>query len=134
VVVAVVVAIVFVVFITPVAFGVPTLRIGVPPPMAIAPAMFAGFCEVVTGAVSLGTAIAVVLDSFVKPVVGAVNASLAVVTIGTQGGGCAEGGKGREGCCQERGFAEVVYPSMWQVHLLSLLVRTSLEKEGRVAG
>jgi hypothetical protein len=131
--VAVVVAIVFVVLISPVAFGVPALRIGVPPPMAIAPAMFAGFGEVVTGAVGLGTAIAVMLDSLVKAVIGAVNASLAVV-IGTQGGGCAEGGKGREGCCQERGFAEVVYPSKWQVHCFSsLLVRTSLEMERRVA-
>jgi hypothetical protein len=117
--VAVVVAIVFMVFITPVAFGVPALRIGVPPPMAIAPAMFAGFGEVVTGAVGLGTAIAVMLDSFVKPAVGAVNASLAVV-IGTQGGGCAQCDKGREGCSQERGLTEVVDPSMWQVHFFVL--------------
>jgi hypothetical protein len=88
VVISVVVAIVFVVFITPVAFGMPGPGIGVPPPMAIAPTMFAGFGEVVAGAVSLGTAIAVMLDSFVKPAVGAVNTSLAVV-IGTQGWGCA---------------------------------------------
>jgi hypothetical protein len=119
--VAVVIAmIVLVVLITPVAFGVPAPRIGVPPPMAIAPAMFAGFGEVVTGAVGLGTAIAVMLDSFVKPAVCAVNASLAVVTIGTQGGGCAECGKGREGCSQQRGFTEVVDPSMWQVHFFVL--------------
>jgi hypothetical protein len=108
VVISVVVAIVFVVFITPVAFGMPGAGIGVPPPMAIAPAMFAGFGKVVTGAVGLGTAIAVMLDSFVKPAVGAVNASLAVV-IGAQGGGCA---KGREGCYEERGFTEVVDASM----------------------
>jgi hypothetical protein len=88
VVISVVIAVVFVVFITPVAFGMPRPGIGVPPPMTIAPAMFAGFGEVVTGAVGLGTAIPMMLDSFVKAVVGAVNASLAVV-IGTQGGGCA---------------------------------------------
>jgi hypothetical protein len=96
--------------------------------------VFASFREVVASAVGLRTAIAVVLDSFVKPVVGAVNAFLAVVVIGAEVGGCAESGKGREGCCDQGGFAEVVYPSMWQVHLLSLLVRTSLEMEGRVAG
>jgi hypothetical protein len=57
--------IVLVVLISPVTFGVPAPGIGVPPPMAIAPAMFASFGEVVTGAVGLGTAIAVTLDSFV---------------------------------------------------------------------
>jgi hypothetical protein len=118
--VPVVIAVVLVVFIAPVAFGMPSPGIGVPPPVAIAPAMFAGFGEVVTGAVGLGTAIAVMLDSFVKPAVGAVNAFLAVVPIGTQGGGCAECGKRREGCSQERGFTEVVDPSMWQVHFFVL--------------
>jgi hypothetical protein len=90
VVISVVIAmIVLVVLISPVAFGVPTLRIGVPPPMAIAPAVFASFGEVVTGAVGLGTAIAVMLDSLVKPAVGAVNTSLTVVIISAQAGGSA---------------------------------------------
>jgi hypothetical protein len=51
--------------------------------------MFASFGEAVAGAVGLGTAIAMVLDSFVEPVVGAINASLAVVLISAQAGGCA---------------------------------------------
>jgi hypothetical protein len=132
--ISVVITIVLVVFISPVAFGVPGLGVGVPPPMAAAPAVLASFSEIVTGAIGFGTAIAMVLDSLVKPVVGAVNALLAVVVISAEGGGCAESGKGREGCCDQGGFAEVVYPSMWQVHLLSLLVRASLDREGRVAG
>jgi hypothetical protein len=61
-----------------------------------------------------------VLDSFVKAVVGAVDASLAVVVISAQGGGCAKCGEGREDCCDQGGFAEVVYPSMWQVHFIVL--------------
>ena len=132
--ISVVVTIVLVIFVSPVAVGVPGLGVGVPPPMTVAPAVLASFSEIVTGAIGFGTAIAMVLDSLVKPVVGAVNAFLAVVVIGAEVGGCAESGKGREGCCDQGGFAEVVYPSMWQVHLLSLLVRTSLDREGRVAG
>jgi len=85
--ITVVVAIVLVVFISPIAIGVPALGVGIPPPVTIAPAMFASFGEVVTGAVGLGTAIAVVLDSLVKAVVGAINAFLAVVVISAQAGG-----------------------------------------------
>jgi hypothetical protein len=132
--VTIAVAIVLVVFISPVAFGVPALGVTVPPPVIASPAVLAGFRKVVTGAVSLRTAIAVVLDRLVKPVVGAVNASLAVIIISTQAGGCAKCGKGREGCCEQCGLAEMLCPSMWQVHLFSLLVRTSLARERRVAG
>jgi hypothetical protein len=114
-VISVVVSIVLVVFISPVTVGVPAPGVGVPPAVAVAPAIFASFGEIVTGAVGLGTAVAVVFDSFMEPVVGVVDASLAVV-ISAQRGGCAKCGKGREGCCDQGGFAEVVDPSMWQVH------------------
>jgi hypothetical protein len=116
--VTVTVTIVLVVFISPIAFGAPTLGIGVPPPMAVGPAIFASLGKLVTGVVGFGTAIAMVLDSFVESVVSAVNAFLAVVFISAEGGGCAECGKGREGCCDQSGFAEIVFPSMWQVHFL----------------
>jgi hypothetical protein len=116
--VTVTIAVALVVFISPIALGVPAMGVGIPPPVTVAPAMFASFGEVVAGAVGLGTAIAVVLDSLMKSAVGAINAFLAVVVISAEGGGCAEGGKGREGCCDQCGFAEVVCPSMWQVHLL----------------
>ena len=82
-------AIFLMVVILPVAFRMPTLGILIPPPVTAGPAVFASFREVVTGAVCLGTAIAVVLDSLVEPVVGAVNTSLAIVFISAQGGGCA---------------------------------------------
>jgi hypothetical protein len=87
--VPVMIAIVLVVFVSPVALGMPALGVGIPPPVPIAPAVFASFREVVTGAVSLRTAIAVVLNSLVKPVVGAIDASLAVIVISAQAGGCA---------------------------------------------
>jgi hypothetical protein len=116
--VTVTVTVVLVVFISPIAFGAPTLTIGVPPPMAVGPATFASLGKLVTGVVGFGTAIAMVLDSFVEPVVSAVNASLAVVFVSAEGGGCAECGKGREGCCYQSGFAQIVFPSMWQVHFL----------------
>jgi hypothetical protein len=85
--IAITVTIVLVVFISPVTFGVPGLAVGVPPPVTVAPAIFARFGEVMTGAVGLGTAIAVVLDSLVQAVVGAINTSLTVVFIRVQAGG-----------------------------------------------
>jgi len=87
--VVIAVAIVLVVFISPVVFGVPRLGVGVPPPVTMAPAIFASFREVVAGAVGLGTAIAVVLNGLVKAVVGAINASLTIVFISAQAGSCA---------------------------------------------
>jgi hypothetical protein len=82
-------SIVLVVFISPIVLGVPALGVGIPPPVPVAPAMFASFREVVAGAIGLGTAIAVVLDSLVEPMVGAIDASLAIVVISAQAGGCA---------------------------------------------
>ena len=90
--ISVVVTIVLVIFVSPVAVGVPGLGVGVPPPMTVAPAVLASFSEIVTGAIGFGTAITMALDSLVKPVVGAVNAFLAVVVISAEVGGCAESG------------------------------------------
>jgi hypothetical protein len=85
--VPVMIAVVLVVFISPIALSVPSLRVRIPPPVPMAPAIFASFREVVAGAVGLGAAIAVVLDSLVKPMVGATNTFLAVIVIGAQAGG-----------------------------------------------
>jgi hypothetical protein len=82
------ITIVFVIFVSPVTLGVPRVGIGIPPPVAVVPAIFASFGEVVTGTIGLRTAIAVVLDSLVEPVVSSIDAFLAVV-IGAQGGCCA---------------------------------------------
>jgi hypothetical protein len=114
--VVIAVAIVLVVFISPIVLGMPGLGVGVPPPVTVAPAIFASFGEVVTCAVGLGTTIAVVLDSLMKAVVGAINAFLTAVFISAQAGSCAKCGKGHEGRRDERGSAEVAFPSMWQVH------------------
>jgi hypothetical protein len=115
------ITIVLVVFVFPIVLGMPALGVGIPPPVAMAPAIFASFREIMTGAVGFGTAVPVVLDSLVEPMVGAINAFLAVVVISAHAGSCAQCGKGRQGCNEQCGFAEVVYPPMWQVHLLSLL-------------
>jgi hypothetical protein len=85
--VVIAVAIVFVVFITPIVLGVPALRVGIPPPVTVAPAIFASFREVVAGAIGLRTAVAMVLDGLVKAVVGAIDAFLTVVFISAQAGG-----------------------------------------------
>ena len=89
IVVIVVVVIVLVIFVFPIMVGVPSLGVCIPPPVAMAPAIFASFREVVASAVGLGTAIAVMLDSFVEPMVSAINAFLAVIVISAQAGGCA---------------------------------------------
>jgi hypothetical protein len=63
--VPVMIAIVLVVFVSPIMLGVPGLGVRIPPPVPMAPAIFASFREVVASAIGLGTAIAVVLDSLV---------------------------------------------------------------------
>ena len=113
--------IVFVVFVSPIVLSMPALGVGIPPPVAMAPAIFASFREVVTGAIGFGTAIAVVLDSLVKAVVGAINASLAVVSSARKLGAAPNVANAARAAATSARFAEVVYPSMWQVHLLSLL-------------
>ncbi len=85
----VVVVIVLMIFISPIVLGMPGLRVCIPPPVPMAPAIFASFREVVTGVVGFGTAVPVMLDSLVEPMVGAINAFLAVVVISAQAGGCA---------------------------------------------
>ena len=87
--VPVVITIVLVVFVSPIVLGMPALGICIPPPVPMAPAILASFREVVAGAVGLVTAVPVVLDSLVEPMVGAINASLAVVVVCAQAGGYA---------------------------------------------
>ena len=85
----IVITIVLVVFVSPIVLGMPGVGVCIPPPVPMAPAIFASFREVVTGVVGFWTAIPVMLDSLVEPMIGAINAFLAVVVISTQAGGCA---------------------------------------------
>jgi phage-related minor tail protein len=81
--------IVLVIFVCPIVLSVPGPGVCIPPTVTVAPAIFTGFGEVVSGAVGLWAAITVVLDSLMESVVSFVDAFLAIIVISTQGGGCA---------------------------------------------
>jgi hypothetical protein len=76
---------VFVILIAPVALGVPAMVVFIPPPVIGAPAMLAGFMQVMASVLGLRTAIAVVLDSFMQPVIGSCDSTMALlITISAQ--------------------------------------------------
>jgi hypothetical protein len=80
---SVVIAVVIMVVLIPIAIGMPAMLVFVPPSMIGVPAAFARFVQLVAPTFSLLTLIAVMLDRFVKLVIGPGDASLAVI-IGEQ--------------------------------------------------
>ena len=81
--------IMFVIFIAPIAIGVPALIVFIPPFMIRSPTLLAGFRQVVAGAIGLRAAITVVLDSVMQLMVGSRNTLLAILVVGAEAGGCA---------------------------------------------
>ena len=96
-----VVAIVIMVMIVPVALGVPAVFVRIPPSVTVVPAPLAGVMEFVAGAVGFRTVPSMMLSGFVKPVIGPVNALLAVVGQGARSSyhkqQCAEDKRGYRG-------------------------------------
>jgi hypothetical protein len=78
--VAIVIAIM--VMIVPVAIGVPAMAVFIPPFVVPAPASLAGLMQVVARVVRLLAVPAMMFNSFVEPVIGLGNATLAVIVIG----------------------------------------------------
>jgi hypothetical protein len=78
-----------VIAVIPVPLGSPATLMLIPPAMTTAPASLADFMKVMTSLVRLPALPAVPFNRFVKPVIGARNAMLAVV-VGMQLRNCAE--------------------------------------------
>jgi hypothetical protein len=82
--VPVVVAIMIMVVIVPIAVGVPTTAVFIPPLVCVRPAIFARFVQLLASVDHLSTLPAVMFGSYVQPVVGPGNAPLACVFIGAK--------------------------------------------------
>jgi hypothetical protein len=89
-------AIVFVVImVIPVAIVVPAMIVFIPPAMIVAVAILAGFVQVVASGIGLAAFASMMLDGFMKTMIGAADALLAVV-IGAQTRGPGEEQKSRQ--------------------------------------
>jgi hypothetical protein len=76
---------VFVIFVAPIALGVPTMIVFIPPAVIGAPAMLACFMQVMARVLGLRTAIAMVLDSLMQPVIGSCDSTMTLfITIRAQ--------------------------------------------------
>ena len=96
--------IVLVVFIFPVAIGVPALGVVIPPFVVGGVAMFAGFRKLVAGALGFGALIAMVLNGLVQFVIGLGDTLLAINVVIRAAGECAYGGKRDEGAANSAVF------------------------------
>jgi hypothetical protein len=80
----IVIAVMIVVVVVPVAIGMPTMLVFIPPAMSAVPAIFAGLVQFMASVVRLPALTPMTLDGFVKMMIGPRNAPLASVVIGAQ--------------------------------------------------
>jgi hypothetical protein len=78
------IAVAIVVVVIPIAIGMPTVFVFVPPAMSAAPAILARFVQFMPGLISLFAFASMMLDGFMKMMIGPGNTTLAVVVIGAQ--------------------------------------------------
>jgi hypothetical protein len=108
------VAIVFVVFVAPVALCVPTMIVFIPPAVIGAPAMLACFMQVMARVVGLRTAIAMVLDGLMQSVIGFCDSMLArCITISAHIWGRAEYCETDRCRCDKRRPSKIMWQSCY---------------------
>jgi len=78
------VTIVVMVMVVPIVVGVPTMLVFIPPAMGAVPAIFARFVQFVPSLIGLFAFAPVMLDGFMKTMIGPGDAPLASVVIGAQ--------------------------------------------------
>jgi hypothetical protein len=104
---------VFVIFIAPVALGVPAMLVFIPPPVVATPAMLASFMQIVACALGCLTAIAMVLNSFMQSVISFGDSTMArFITIRAQSWSCSEHDKSKRYCGCKRLPTEIVWQSL----------------------
>jgi hypothetical protein len=79
-----VIAVMIVVVVVPVAIGMPTMLVFIPPTMSAVPAILARLVQFMASVVRLPALTPMTLDGFVKMMIGPRNAPLASVVIGAQ--------------------------------------------------
>src|SRR5260370_25672540 len=111
-----------VIVIIPIAVGMPTAAVFVPPAVPLSPATFAGLMQLVAPVVGLPAVPAVTLHGFVEFVVRLENAALAAAVLVCQRTRCSgevpHANKHRGG---EHGLSEKLLLSLLKVHFLSIL-------------
>ena len=112
-----------VIVIIPIAVGMPTAAVFVPPAVPLSPATFAGLMQLVAPVVGLPAVPAVTLHGFVEFVVRLENAALAaavaVVRQCTRCSGESQHANKRRG--SEHGLSEKLLLSLLKLHFLSIL-------------
>jgi hypothetical protein len=103
-------SVLIVIMVIPIALRMPAMCVFIPPAVIGTPAVLARFVKLMTSAFGLLTVIAMMLDGFVQPVVGACDAALAFAGVGVQQRRSAEHqkasqhGRGYGGSSEEQGF------------------------------
>jgi hypothetical protein len=134
------IAVTIVVVVVPIAVGVPTMLVFIPPAMGAVPAILARFVQFMPRMIRLFAFAAVMLDGFMKTMIGPGDAFLASVVIGAQTR-CA----GEEQKARQRGTRQHYFPDSknsrlkFGVHpvLSSILkwgLKAGVEKFSRVQG
>jgi hypothetical protein len=104
---------VFVIFITPVALGVPAMLVLIPPPVVATPAMLASFMQIVARSLGCLTAIAMMLDGLMQPVIGSGDSTVArFISISAQSWSRAEHDKSKRYSGCKRLPTEIVWQSL----------------------
>jgi hypothetical protein len=80
----IVIAVMIVVVVVPVAIGMPTMLVFIPPTMSAAPAIFARFVQFAPSLIRLFAFAPMTLDRFMKMMIRPADAALAIVVIGAQ--------------------------------------------------
>jgi hypothetical protein len=100
------IAVTIVVVVVPVALGMPAVSVFIPPAMSAAPAIFARFVQFVPSLIGLFAFAAVMLDGFMKTMIGPGDALLAIVVIGAQTRSAGEEQKPRQRSAGQHYFSD----------------------------
>src|SRR4029077_14765797 len=100
------IAVMIVVVVVPIAIGMQTMLVFIPPTMSAAPAIFARLVQFMASVVRLPALTPMTLDGFVKMMIGPGDAPLASVVIGAQ-----TRSPGEEQESRQRGLASIIFPT-----------------------
>jgi hypothetical protein len=100
------IAVTIVVVVVPIAVGVPTMPAFIPPTVRMAPAIFARFVQFMPSLIGLFAFAPVMLDGFMKTMIGPGDAPLAIVVIAAQTRRAGEEQKARQRGARQHYFPD----------------------------
>jgi len=102
----IVIAVMIVIVVVPIAVGVPTAPVFVPPLVKVRKAILARFVQFMASVVRLPTLTPMMLDGFMKTMIGPGDAPLASIVIGAQTRCAGEEQKARQRCASQHYFPD----------------------------